>query len=907
MAKNSSIFKCDNCGAEYTKEPFGKCRKCGAFGQYSEVSASASGGSSAGLKTSGAARPTKKASTISELNSKPINRIATGIEELDRVLGGGFVDGEVVMLSASPGSGKALKEDTLIPLADGGFKTMGEIEVNDELIDMDGKRTKVLAKFNPVISKAYRLTFSDGTEVEACGDHLWTMYDLKKHRLSSAKQAAYSSFFVEPIDPQKISLLVEALLELKNNEHVTLEEILEILSNYGKTISLKKPAKSIGSTASNNKLSVSYHKYESGVIDHLIKRIEHESKRIGYVEETLSTSELFEQGIHYSYEKRKKWGVPVNTVETYHQQEQSIDAYTLGLWLGDGFSRNPRLGADVNDMLEYISYSPLIKEEKIKLRKTQNNFAMVTLQFKDKSDGYVGHKLRDMNLLNNKHIPENYLYASIEQRQELLRGLMDTDGSIDRNGRAEIGFSNKKLAYDTKQLISSLGMEANVRIKQPTKNGKPFGSLHHRISFTPNFDCFKLSRKLERLTLERRQGNRHKIKYLSDIVEISPEGNYYCIMVDSLSKTFMCTENFVPTHNSTLSMSISDKFASTGKKVLYVSGEESEQQIALRAQRMNISSPLIKIVNETTVETILGHVEDEKPDFLIIDSLQTMASSELTGSMGSIAQSKEAANVFTLLAKKQQIVTILISQVTKGSGNELNFAGSNQIAHIVDCILYLDSDAETPLKFLRAEKNRFGDTVEVGVFQHQEKGLMEVSDPSGILLDNEDSSNLSGTSTSFISEGVRQIPVEIQALVTTSNMPNPRKQFNGVDYNRGQIVCAILDKFCNARLYDNDVFVSTVSGIKVKDPLADLSIAASVISSAKDKKVTVPTAFVGELSLTGQVRGSFMIDNKIREAQRLGFQRIVVPKSAQKNIHVKNLSIQVEYISFVNELTKFLK
>lgn len=355
-------------------------------------------------------------------------------------------------------------------------------------------------------------------------------------------------------------------------------------------------------------------------------------------------------------------------------------------------------------------------------------------------------------------------------------------------------------------------------------------------------------------------------------------------------------------------MSISDKFANMGKKVLYVSGEESEQQIALRAKRMNISSENIRIVNETTIENVLGYIDEEKPDFLIIDSLQTMASAEITGSMGSISQSKEAANVFTLLAKKNNIVTFLVSQVTKEGNGELNFAGSNQIAHIVDCILYLESDNETPLKFLRATKNRFGGTDEVGVFQHQQEGLMEVTDPSGILLDNDNSANLSGTATSFISEGVRQIPVEIQSLVTTSNMPNPRKQFNGVDYNRGQIVCAILDKFCNARLYDNDVFVSTVSGIKVKDPLADLAIAAAILSSAKDKTISEPISFVGELSLTGQVRGNMMIDNKIREASRLGFSRIVVPKSAQKNLHLpKDLSIKIEYISSVSDLIKLLK
>lgn len=911
MSKTETIFRCIPCGAEYKARPHGVCRKCGAFQEFEEISSSslnnAGGGQQAGVKTTGAVRPSRKASTISELNDKPVERIKTGIEELDRVLGGGFVAGEVAMLSASPGSGKALKSDTLIPLADGGFKTMGEISVDDELIDMNGKRTKVLAKFNPEISKAYRLTFSDGTTVDACGDHLWTMYDLNQHRTLSRKKQYYSPYFVSEINSQEIPNLINELMELKKSESITFEEIEKVLKNHGETIPSVKLVRSIGSIASNNKLALSYHKYDSAIIDHIVRRIEYQNKPFDYSEKTVSTSNLFKEGLFYGSENRKKWGVSINTVDTYSTQEQTVDAYTLGLWLGDGYSAGPRIGAELNDMLEYTNYSPLMKKEKIKIRKNQNDFAMLTLQFENKSEGYIGHKLRDMNLINNKHIPANYLYGSIEQRQELLRGLMDTDGSITANGRAEVGFSNKRLISDVKHLISSLGMEANVRVKQPTKNGKSFGNLHYRISFAPNFDCFKLSRKLSRLTLEKRQGNRHKIKYLNEIIEINPNGNYHCIMVDSPSKTFMCTENYIPTHNSTISMSISDKFANMGKKVLYVSGEESEQQIALRAKRMEIDSPSIKIVNETTIETILGYVEEEKPDLLIIDSLQTMASSTLTGSMGSIGQSKEAASVFTLLAKKESIITILISQVTKGSGNELNFAGSNQIAHIVDCILYLESDSETPLKFLRAEKNRFGDTTEVGVFQHEENGLMEVSDPSGILLDaDENTAPLSGTSISFISEGVRQIPVEVQALVSTSNMPNPRKQFNGVDYGRGQIVCAILDKFCNAQLYDNDVFVNTVSGIKFKDPMADLAIAASILSSAKDKLTTEPTAFVGELSLTGQVRGSFMIENKIREAERLGFKKIVIPQTAKKNLQkTVGKNIKIEYISSVRELTRF--
>lgn len=351
---------------------------------------------------------------------------------------------------------------------------------------------------------------------------------------------------------------------------------------------------------------------------------------------------------------------------------------------------------------------------------------------------------------------------------------------------------------------------------------------------------------------------------------------------------------------STLSLTIADKFAKQGNKILYSSGEESEQQIGKRAERLNIDNDNILIVNETNLEKILGYIDEEQPDLVIVDSLQTLASSEIDGSMGSIQQSKEAAHSLTTLAKKQQIKMILVSQLVK-SGET---AGSTQINHIVDCILNLESDNDTPLKFLRSSKNRFGATDEVGVFQHTDKGLEEVLDPSSIFIDTEDEFQ-TGSSKTFTSEGIRQIPVEIQALATSSNLPQPRKQFNGVNYNRGQIVCAILDKFCKAKLYENDVFVSTVSGIKIFDPQADLSIAVAIYSSLKNLEIPNDTAFIGELGLTGKVRGNFMVNAKIKEAERLGFKEVIIPANSKKNLYT-NHNIKIRYISKIQDLPKFL-
>lgn len=351
---------------------------------------------------------------------------------------------------------------------------------------------------------------------------------------------------------------------------------------------------------------------------------------------------------------------------------------------------------------------------------------------------------------------------------------------------------------------------------------------------------------------------------------------------------------------STLSLNIADELAKQNLKILYSSGEESEQQIGLRAKRLGVDNDNILIVNETNLERILGHIEKEEPDLVIVDSLQTLASSEIEGSVGSIQQSKEAAHTLTRLAKQNNIKMILVSQLVK-SGDT---AGSTQINHIVDCILNLESDKDTPLKFLRSEKNRFGATDEVGVFHHTSKGLEQVLDPSSIFIDTEDSVQ-TGSAKTFISEGNRQIPVEIQALATSSNLPQPRKQFNGINYNRGQIVCAILDKFCRAKLYENDVFVSTISGVKVFDPQADLAVTVAIYSSLKDIEISNDVAFIGELSLTGKVRGNYMVNSKIKEAERLGFSTVVVPANSKKFI-LHNKNIKIKYISKIQEIKNFL-
>lgn len=348
---------------------------------------------------------------------------------------------------------------------------------------------------------------------------------------------------------------------------------------------------------------------------------------------------------------------------------------------------------------------------------------------------------------------------------------------------------------------------------------------------------------------------------------------------------------------STLSLDFANRLANKGMKVLYSSGEESEGQISLRAKRMGVDSENLRVINETNLETLLGHIDEQSPDLLIVDSLQTIASSAIQGSIGSVQQSKEAAHALQRIAKDRDIIMVLINQVIKG-GDE--FAGSNQVPHIVDATIMLESDKDSPLKFLRAHKNRFGETDQVGVFMHQSEGLVEVEDPSSLFQESSESS--AGAAVTFVSQGIRQLPVEIQALVIESTASNPRKQFNGVSYNRAQIVSAIVSKFCRQRIYEKDVFVSTVAGMKTDDPQGDLAIAAALLSSAKDKTIPETTAFIGEVNLTGQVRGNFLAEAKAKEAERLGFKKLVLPENCRN--FMRNTNIELRYISSITELEK---
>ena len=332
---------------------------------------------------------------------------------------------------------------------------------------------------------------------------------------------------------------------------------------------------------------------------------------------------------------------------------------------------------------------------------------------------------------------------------------------------------------------------------------------------------------------------------------------------------------------STLCLEILGRMAEAGMTALYATGEESAPQIAGRARRIGISSDNLKILATTEIEDIIGKADEIHADVVCVDSLQAVASREVAGGLGGMSQSKEASFTFREYAKKHAVPFLLVSQFTKSD----DVAGSNQIPHVVDTILVGDADRDTPLKFLRSRKNRYGRTGKTAVFVHEDDGLKSVPDPSRYLLGELDS-DLPGAARTIIADGGRLLPVEVDALCSESSYANPQRQFNGILAPRGRILVARLMASCGNRLQLDkmDVFVSTVNNMRVTDPYSDLAVVAAIMSACDVGLTEQPTAWIGEVALTGQVRGRNLMEDRVKEAARLGFSKVVCSSSAAESI-----------------------
>lgn len=350
---------------------------------------------------------------------------------------------------------------------------------------------------------------------------------------------------------------------------------------------------------------------------------------------------------------------------------------------------------------------------------------------------------------------------------------------------------------------------------------------------------------------------------------------------------------------STLILQICNKIKTDGK-VLYVSGEESGEQIKLRADRLGIKNDNLLFLSETNIENIEENILSINPKLVIIDSMQTMYSEEITSAAGSVSQVREITAKIMRTCKENGVTTILIGHVTKDG----NIAGPRVLEHMVDTVLYLEGERYFSYRMLRGVKNRFGSTNEIGMFEMEAEGLVEITDPSKVLI-SEREENPSGSVVIASMEGTRPLLVEFQALTTPTVYGLPRRTANGIDYNRLAVLIAVLEKKVGLNLGNQDVYLNVVSGLKINEPAIDLGIIAATVSSFKNIPIDTGTVVLGEVGLTGEIRSVNLIEKRIKEAEKLGFKKCVIPETNKKLLK-ENYKLDIIGVKNINEAMKIL-
>lgn len=332
---------------------------------------------------------------------------------------------------------------------------------------------------------------------------------------------------------------------------------------------------------------------------------------------------------------------------------------------------------------------------------------------------------------------------------------------------------------------------------------------------------------------------------------------------------------------STLILQICEKFKTDGK-VLYVSGEESAEQIKIRADRLGINNENIMFLGETDINAIEQTIEDMDPKLVIIDSIQTMYSDDITSAPGSVSQVREITSRIMKMCKMKGITTVIIGHVTKDG----TIAGPRVLEHMVDAVLYIEGERYFSYRIVRGVKNRFGSTNEIGMFEMRNEGMVEITNPSSVLLtDRED--NPAGSVIVASLEGTRPILVELQALTSTTVFGMPRRTANGIDYNRVTLLIAVLEKIGGVNLGNQDVYMNIVGGIKINEPALDLGVILSAASSFKNISIPKDIAVIGEVGLTGEIRSVNMIEKRLKEVEKMGLKKCIIPDSNKKLLKEK--------------------
>ena len=359
---------------------------------------------------------------------------------------------------------------------------------------------------------------------------------------------------------------------------------------------------------------------------------------------------------------------------------------------------------------------------------------------------------------------------------------------------------------------------------------------------------------------------------------------------------------------STLLLQTADSLAKAKNQIIYISGEESVDQVRLRAKRMGVVEDSIELAATTNVSEIISSIKPgKKPTIVIIDSIQTMFLEELASAPGTVSQVRAAAGELTIFAKKNNITLLIVSHVTKDG----QIAGPKVLEHMVDTVLYFEGEKDLHFRILRTVKNRFGAANEIGVFEMNEVGLSEVTNPSELFLTSYERET-SGTAVFAGIEGTRPLLAEIQALVSPSFIPTPRRAVVGWDQNRLAMIIAVLNNRFGLNLFDKEVYLNVVGGLKIEETAADLAVACALISAARDIALPSSAIAIGEIGLSGEIRMVSNLEGRLKEAAKLGFKKCLIPQANEKNKNFSNLKkslpeLELFLISHIRDLAKFFK
>ncbi len=354
---------------------------------------------------------------------------------------------------------------------------------------------------------------------------------------------------------------------------------------------------------------------------------------------------------------------------------------------------------------------------------------------------------------------------------------------------------------------------------------------------------------------------------------------------------------------STLVLQAGKNIADSGHKILYICAEESPSQVKLRAQRLNTNSENLYVTAQNCLEEVLTQIDELKPDFLVVDSIQSVFSAQITSSSGTVSQIRECTNLLMRAAKLKKLTTIVIGHVTK----EGNIAGPKVLEHMVDCVVNFEGDKFRTYRMLRSIKNRFGATSEVGVFSMNDDGLAEIKNPSELFLSEKGEENCPGCTIIATVEGTRCLLLEVQALVGNTPYPSPRRVARGIEYNRLLQILAVLEKRVGLNLSKQDVYTNVIGGVDIIEPAADLGIAIAVLACIRDICCKKDMVIIGEIGLSGEIRQVDNLEKRLKEAQKLGFKEAIIPKitSDTASQRIKNLKIKTIQVSrVVDAITK---